>query len=100
MRNFNVARRQRFRIHAKTVVLRSDFDLIGQEIFHRMVRTVMAELQLERFAAERQATNLVAEANPENRNFADELADIFDSVLHRLGIAWTVRKKNAVGVPP
>jgi hypothetical protein len=46
-----------------------------------MVRTVVAEFQFECLAAEREAANLVTEADSEDWNFADELADILYCVL-------------------
>ena len=96
--DFDFARGQRFRVHAETVILGSDFDLFGEQVFHRMIRTVMAELQLESFSAEGEATQLVAEANAEDRNLADELSNVFHGVADGLGIAGTVRKKDSVGL--
>src|SRR3989442_3759441 len=98
VRDFVVARWQRFGINAESVILRGDFDLIRQKIFHWMVRTVVAEFQLECFAAERKAANLMTQADSEDWNFADELADIFYRVLHRFRIPGPVRKKNAVRI--
>ncbi len=43
-----------------------------------MIRAVMPEFQLERFAAEREPAKLVAQANPEHRHAAKQLANIFD----------------------
>ena len=59
VRDLHVARWQRFGIDAEAVILRSDLDLLGEQIFHRMIRAVMAELELERLAAEREAAELV-----------------------------------------
>ena len=56
MCNFNVARWERFRIDAKPVILGGDFHLIGQQVLHRVVGTVMPEFQFERFPAKSQAT--------------------------------------------
>ena len=55
VRDFDVARGQRIRIHAESVILRGDFHLPGQQILHRMIRAVMAELQLEGFSAQSQS---------------------------------------------
>ena len=38
---FNRSRVEGIRINGKPVVLRSDFNLAGQEVFHRMVRSTM-----------------------------------------------------------
>ena len=96
VRDFDVARRQRIGVDAETVILRGDFDLAGQQIFYRMIRTVMAEFQLEGLAAQRQAAELVAQADAEDRHAAQQLANVFDRVGDRLGIARTVREKYAV----
>ena len=58
------------RVHGKTVVLRGDFHPAGFQILDRLVGAAMAELQLEGLSAKRLAENLVAEANPENRDAA------------------------------
>ena len=67
VRDFDVARRQRIRVDAEAVILRCDLDFLRAQILHRMVRAVMAEFQLERVAAERQAAELMAEADAEDR---------------------------------
>jgi hypothetical protein len=90
VRDFDFAGGQRFRIHAESVILCSDFDLIGKQVFYRMVRTVVAEFELECFAAKRDAANLVPETDSEDRHFADELSDIFNRIAHRLGVAGAV----------
>src|SRR5258706_14685593 len=87
VRDFHVARRQRFRIHTETVVLRGNFDLIGEKIFYRMDRTVMAELQLEGLTAKSQSANLIPEANPEDRYLAVELSHLSNCVFHWFGVS-------------
>ena len=89
--DFDIARRQRLGVHAEAVVLRGNFDLIGEKILYGVIRTVMSEFQLERLAAERKSTNLVAKTDSEDRNLPDKLADIFNGVFHWLRIARTVR---------
>src|SRR5258706_15865271 len=56
---------QRRRIYGKTVVLAGDHHLPGIEVFHRMVRAMVAELHLERLRTRRKAHQLVAEADAE-----------------------------------
>ena len=72
VRDFDVARRERFGIHAEAVVLRRDFDFLRAQIFHRMIRAVMAEFQLECLAAQREAAELMAEADAEDRDAAEQ----------------------------
>src|SRR4051812_11750752 len=61
-----------------------------------MIASSVAELQLVRSSAERQAQKLVAEADAEDRNLPDEMADVFLRVRHRLGIARPVRQHHPV----
>src|SRR5947209_13232159 len=61
-----------------------------------MIAAAVSELQLVRAAAEREPEELMAEADAEDRDLADEMADVFLRVRHRLRIARTVRKHHAV----
>ncbi len=67
VRDFYVAGGQRFRVYAKAVILRGDFYLLGEQIFYGMIRTMVAELQLEGFSAQGEPAQLMAEANAEHR---------------------------------
>jgi len=62
-----------------------------------LVRAAMAEFEFEGFSTEGTGEDLVAEANAEERFFADELAGGFTGVIQGLGIAGAVREENAVG---
>src|SRR5580692_1858840 len=61
-----------------------------------MIRTVMAEFQLERFSSQCQAAQLVPKAYSEDWHLADELSNVFHSIADRLRVAGTVRKKYSV----
>src|SRR5213595_2082193 len=91
------ARLERIRIDSETVVLRRDFHLLRFQIQHRMVPAVVAELQLVGAAAEREADDLVAEADAEDGDAAHEIAHGLGCVLDWLGIARAVREKHTVG---
>ena len=78
VRDFDVARWQRIRIHAESMILRGDLHLAAQEIFHRMIRSMVAETQLERFAAKREAAELVAQANSKNGHAAKQATNGFN----------------------
>src|SRR5713226_4392783 len=97
VRNLDVAGRQRVRIDGKAVVLRRDFDPIGGQVLHRVVGAVMAELQLERAPAQSQPADLMAQADSEDRDPPQELADVRDGVGHRLRVTGPVREKHAIG---
>ena len=62
-----------------------------------MVGAAMSEFQLVRLAAQREAEQLVAQADAEDRLLADQLADVADLRHQRLRIARTVGEKNSVG---
>lgn len=53
MRDFDV-RRERRRAHGETVIVRGNFDAVGDQIFYRLICAAMSELQFVRFAAERE----------------------------------------------
>src|SRR6266481_9426284 len=61
-----------------------------------MIRTVMAEFQLEGFSTERQAAQLVPQADSKHGNMANELLNIFHGVVDGFRIAGAVRKKHSV----
>ena len=83
----------------EAVVLRGDLDPAVGKAGDRMVRAVVAEGEFERRQAERQAEQLVAEADPEDGHLAEELPDRGDAVADRLGVAGAVREEHAVGPP-
>ena len=58
------------RIDGKTVVLSRDLDFAGLLVADRVVGAAMAELELEGLGAKRLSQELVAQANPEDRNAA------------------------------
>src|SRR5687768_13275024 len=57
--------RQRRRIDREAVVLARDHHAAGAEVLHRMVRAVVAELHLDSRRADREAEQLVTEADAE-----------------------------------
>ena len=54
---------QAFDVHAKTVVLRGNFDASGLQILDRVVQPMVAELELEGPTAQGQPQELMAEAD-------------------------------------
>ena len=56
----------------------------------------MAEFQFERTTAKSEAAELVAEADTKDRDSAEKLADIFNRVVDRFGIAGTVREEDSI----
>src|SRR5260370_23111965 len=95
--DFHFAGGQRIGVHAEAVILRGDFHLLGQQILYGMLRAVVAEFEFEGFSAERQAAQVVAEASSEYRDASDELANICDGVMDRLGVAGAIGEKHAIG---
>jgi hypothetical protein len=95
--DFDVAGRKRVGIDAKAVILGSDFHLIGEQILHRMVGAVVAELQLEGFAAQSQAAELMSKADAEDGDATGELANIVDSIRDGLWVTGTIGEENPIG---
>ena len=56
----------------------------------------MPKFQLESFPAERQAAQLMSQANSEHGHLAQQLPNIFDRVRSRLRIARPIRQEHAV----
>src|SRR5207249_5936977 len=75
---------QRPGVYRETVVLRRDLHAAAAVVDDRLIRPAVAELQLERLAAQRQAKQLMTETDAEQRLFPDELADGADGVAERL----------------
>ena len=78
VRDFDVARVERIRIHREAVIVRGDLDALRQLVDHRMIGAAMPELQLVSFAAQRQPENLVTQADAEDRRLADQSPHIID----------------------
>src|SRR6266511_3706171 len=87
------------RVHGEAMVLRGDLDTAGEEILDWMIGAVVTELELLRLSAERQAENLVAEADAEDRRLADEPAHRLHEIGHGFGIARAVREEYPVRLP-
>jgi len=68
VRYFHI-QRERLRVDGESVILRSDGHFAAAQILYRLVGAAMAEFQFECRAAEREAENLMAETNPEDRFF-------------------------------
>ena len=94
--DFHIAGRQRFGIDAESVILRGDFDFLGDQILHGMIGTMMPELQFESLAAQRQPAQLVTEADAKNGHAAHQLSNIFDRVADGLRITGAIREEDAV----
>ena len=97
VRNFDF-RRERIGVDGEAVVLRSDGNLSGAEVFDRLVATAMTELQLEGGSAVGVGEKLVTEADAEDRFFADELAEFAVDIAERGRIAGAVGEEDAVGI--
>ena len=61
-------------IHCKSMILGSDFDLTGFQIFHRLIGTAVAKFEFKRLCSECLAQYLVSKANPKGRQ----------AVIHKL----------------
>ena len=95
---FHLGRGQGAWIDRKPVILGGDADPARGQVLDRLVAAAMTELELEGLSPERVAENLVAQANAEDRLFADERPDGLVGVGNDGRIARAVREKNAVRV--
>src|SRR5947208_15734643 len=87
----------RFSPNGESVVLRRDKYLSRREIAHRVIAAAMSVWQLHRFPPHREAEQLMAETNPENRDRpVGQLPDCIDRVTDRRWVAGTVGGEQAV----
>src|SRR5204863_5915215 len=90
--------RHRIRIHRGPLALRSDRHPARAQIFHPLIAAAVAEFQFERLTANGKTEHLVSETNSEDRLFSHQAAKRFMRVMEHGGIAWPVRKKDAVRI--
>src|SRR5947209_11931325 len=76
--------------------MRCDFDFPGLQLLHRVIPTMVSELQLECFAAQCNSRQLMPQTNSKDRLPAHEPADGIHCVCTRLGIAGAVREEYSV----
>src|SRR5690606_15750341 len=89
--------RQAFGIHGITMVLTADLDLSGSLVQNGLIATPMAELELIGTCAAGEREDLVAHADPEERDTPEELLHGVDGVGYCRRISRSVGKKNALG---
>src|SRR6202521_5951748 len=94
--DLDVVLAERVGVDGEAMVLGCDLDPAVTQILDRMIAAAVAELQLVGLSAEGQAEELMAEADPEDRNLPDEMADVLLRVRDRLRIARTVGEQHAV----
>src|SRR5436190_154452 len=97
MRDFHI-RGKRLWIDRKTMILRGNRNLAAPQIFYRLVRAAMAELQFEGRSAEGEAENLMSKTNSENRFLIHQIVHRLVCVGQRSWIARPVGKKDSVGI--
>src|SRR6516225_8814096 len=76
VRDFNVTQVERIGIDGETVIVRRDLHLARQFVDDGMICAAMAEFHLVGFTANRQAENLITQADSEDRNLADEIPHV------------------------
>src|SRR5438034_11699923 len=72
---------QTFRVDSETVILRRNFHLLALCVQDRMISTMMSEFQFECSPPEREAHNLMTQADTKNRLFSNQSADVFDGIV-------------------
>ena len=80
------------------MVLGGDEDLPGAQVAHRMISAPVPIGQLGGFSPEREADQLMSQADTEGRQaLAGELADVRDGVLHCRGVPGPLERKSPSG---
>src|SRR3954447_7406585 len=80
----------------EAVILRGDDHAVRRALEDWMVCASVPERQLVRLAAGREREELVAEADPENRDTPNQVAQRCLCVREGRRVAWTVREEDAV----
>ncbi|VTR69587.1 putative thioesterase [Desulfosarcina cetonica] len=88
---------QALHIDGKAVILGGDLHPAGIQVLDRLVGPAMAELELVSTPAQGQTENLVAQADAENGQPAEQLPGGLDAVNHRLRVPGTVGEEQPVG---
>src|ERR1700691_5038415 len=78
------------------MVMPRNLDLAARQLLHRMISAMMAKFELKGLAAERDAGQLMPQANPEDRLASHESPNVIDSVSTGLGITGPGRQGNSV----
>src|SRR5207248_11593428 len=94
MRELDLGLRQRIRIDGEVVIVRGDFDFAGVQLLHRMIAAMVPELQLESFAAECKAGELMSETDAKDGLTPHEAADVVHRISAWLGIAGAGGEKD------
>src|SRR5687768_13678526 len=85
-------------LHGEPMVLRRDQDASGGKLLDRMIPTAVAVRHLHGRAAECQAQQLMAEANPKHRYAGGrDFPDRARCVLDRGGVPWAVAQEDTIG---
>jgi len=79
-------------------ILGADRDSARREILARLIAAVVPELQLLRRAAQREAEDLVPEADAEDRVVVGQRAHLLANALDRGRVARAVREEHRVGL--
>src|SRR3990172_4844172 len=81
---------QRIHIHSKTMVLRSNLNLLCGQIHYWLIPAVVSEFKLVCFSAKGQSKYLVAETDAEYGLFADELSCVLNGVCNSIRVPGAV----------
>src|SRR5207247_8718915 len=88
---------QTFRVDSETVILRGNFHLLALDVQDRMISTMMSEFQFECSPPEREAHNLMTQADTKNRLFSNQSADVFDGIDYGSGLAGALSSNTHSG---
>jgi len=89
---------QRVDVDAIAVILRSDFNFLRSQVFHRLVCSAMAKLKLERSSAQSQSHHLVTEADPENGPLSQKPAHRFNNLVECSRVSGAIGEEHSVGI--
>ena len=88
--DFDLIGVDRFGVDTESMVLGSDHDPAGLDVFDRLIGSPVAKFQFECFSTKGQAQKLVTQADAEDRFFAHQLTDRLNRIRHALRVARAV----------
>src|SRR5258706_15217576 len=80
------------------MTMRGNLDLAADELFYWIMPAMVAEFQLESLASERDAGELMSQADSEDRLASHQAPNIVDRICAGFGIARSVRQEHSIGL--
>ena len=85
-------------VNCEAMVLAGDLNFAGVEILHGLIAATMAELEFVRLSSQRQAQQLMSQANAEDGQLTAQLFERIDRGCNSGWVARAIGNKQAIGL--